>query len=61
MLPSDSDDDANDEDFDPFAMKSTLVGKNASKKRKAIEEAAATEAEENETGNDTDGEKSNFG
>ena len=44
-LPSDSDDDAKDEDFDPFAMKSTLAGKNASKKRKAIEEAAATEAE----------------
>ena len=58
-LPSDSDDDAKDEDFDPFAMKSTLAGKNASKKRKAIEEAAATEAEENEIENDTDGEKEN--
>ena len=58
-LPSDSDDDAKDEDFDPFAMKSTLAGKNASKKRKAIEEAAATEAEENEIEIDTDGEKEN--
>ena len=63
-LPSDSDDDKNDdddmkdEDFDPFAMKATMAGKIASKKRKVIE-ADAAEAKETEMDNDTDGEKEN--
>jgi len=63
MLPSESendDDDMKDADFDPFAMKATMAGKIASKKRKVIDNLnATTEAEENEMENDADGEKEN--
>jgi DNA mismatch repair protein PMS2 len=63
MLPSESendDDDMKDADFDPFAMKATMAGKIASKKRKVIDNLnATTKAEENEMENDADGEKEN--